>query len=407
MKFIDALYGEIDLGIPKWILSIPELQRLREVRLCNVNSPYITGGTNLNRFEHAIGTAFLAEQLTNKNKIKEPDKSNFIIASLLHDFVTPPFGHSLEYLFDALGKSEYEHAQLDTLFKGKTVQSSRKYYMDRKSILMHKIDSIDIKNIRKLMMSEHYLSRFLIGEIDIDNIDNVYRFAYHIGIKFDHDSPVYLANNINYINNYLILNDENIIKYKEWYETRKKLYKYLLEDSGEFVAKALLERVFIELIKAEVINQFDWILVDYELVQKALLQGNKIAKNCIQKYMLMDFPEFHEIYYTNEYKKIDNILLKDKISIIEKAFKKNVLVHFIRDVNKTQRVIKGVLVDSNNNQLEKIIIGEQNDRYLIGLFSDSLEDIVSTKKYIENTYALELKKLNLNEKTKEKQIPIF
>ena len=39
----------------------PEVQRLREVRLCNINSLCITGSANTNRYEHSVGTAFLAQ----------------------------------------------------------------------------------------------------------------------------------------------------------------------------------------------------------------------------------------------------------------------------------------------------------------------------------------------------------
>lgn len=104
MFFHDALYGDIDLNISSKILSLPELQRLREVRLCNINSPFITGGSNINRFEHAIGTAYLAQVFSEKHFVRGENRKNFIIASLLHDVVTAPFGHSLEYLFSALGK---------------------------------------------------------------------------------------------------------------------------------------------------------------------------------------------------------------------------------------------------------------------------------------------------------------
>ena len=58
----DALYGAINLPDFIWdIISCPELQRLREVRLCNINSLCLTGGANINRYEHAIGTCYLAK----------------------------------------------------------------------------------------------------------------------------------------------------------------------------------------------------------------------------------------------------------------------------------------------------------------------------------------------------------
>ena len=54
MYIWDALYGKIEFSslIYKCMLS-PEVQRLREVRLCNINSLCITGSSNTNRFEHS------------------------------------------------------------------------------------------------------------------------------------------------------------------------------------------------------------------------------------------------------------------------------------------------------------------------------------------------------------------
>ncbi len=408
MKFIDALYGEIDLDLKPEIISLPELQRLREVRLCNVNSPYITGGASLNRFEHAIGTAYLAQQFALKNKIEKSEKELFIIGSLLHDIVTPPFGHSLEYLFDALEKNVYEHAHLDTLFKGKTIQYSRPYFMNKKSILFHKIDFIETKKIHELYKSKHYLSKYLIGDIDIDNIDNVFRFAYHVGIKFNAQTPLHLAEILKYKDNKLVITDNgHAALYNEWFIIRKRLYKYLLENHGDFVAKALLERVFIELIKDDVINEYDWILVDFGFVLKAINSKNAIAKTCIQRYMSMDFPKYQGIYQTHSCKKMDSILSSDKIEIIERSFKKEVFLHFIRDVNKTQRVLNLFLINEDEKFLKNIRIGEPNDRYLIGFFSDNPKAIPDAIKLIENSFEIELNELNGDKKKSQEQLSLF
>ena len=407
MEFFDALYGKIEVAISHAILAIPELQRLREVRLCNVNSPYITGGSNLNRFEHAIGTAHLAEKFCKKNEVNETDKKNFIIAALLHDMVTPPFGHSLEYLFEAIGKCVYEHAQLDTLFKGKTVQSSRLYYMNKKSTLLSRNDLIDIESVKNIILGNTPLSKYLINDIDLDNIDNVFRFAYHIGIKFKGSTPVELSEKINYRAGSLVFSDDNVELFKEWYLVRKQLYKLLLENHGEFVAKALLERVLIELIKEDALNEYDWILVDFDLVQKALRDGNSVAKQCIQNYMLMDFPKHYEIYYIKDYKKIDALLAENKIQIIDEAFDRNVFLHFIRDVNKTQRPVKGVYIDPNTNQKKMKTIGRRNDRYLVGFFSDKLSSISFTRKQFEEIINEKLLRLNKDEKNEKKQLSLF
>ena len=108
MYIYDVLYGKIDFSPMIWkCLFTPEVQRLREVRLCNINSLCITGSSNINRFEHSVGTAFLAQYnvLINRSKYitHEHELDLFIVAALLHDVANGPFGHSYEYLMEKQG----------------------------------------------------------------------------------------------------------------------------------------------------------------------------------------------------------------------------------------------------------------------------------------------------------------
>ena len=54
MYIYDCLYGKIEFDdiIYKCMLK-PEMQRLREVRLGNINSLLLTGSANCNREEHS------------------------------------------------------------------------------------------------------------------------------------------------------------------------------------------------------------------------------------------------------------------------------------------------------------------------------------------------------------------
>jgi HD superfamily phosphohydrolase len=404
MYFIDALYGKIELDIPPEIIKTPELQRLREIRLCNINSPFITGGTSLNRFEHAIGTAYLAQEITRNLKQDQHDQNSFIVAALLHDIITAPFGHSLEYLYESIKNKEYEHANIwQMIFTGKTIPSSRNFFAEKKSSLHLALGRTTIETIRSIFEMKHPLSKLLINEIDIDNIDNVFRFAYHIGLTFDKKSPLLIAKNLHYENGILFINPEGVSHFEEWFRVRRQLYKYLLEDEGEFMAKALLERAFIECFKDDLISEYDWVLTDAEIVKKILLNKNTIAKNSIQKLMLMDFPTKRNIYFTNDYDIMDKILLKGKINLINYAFTKGVLLHFIRDVKKTCRQL---LVKTNDDVGTQKTIGYLDDRYLIGIFSDNISGMRIVEKYLREHLSVDLFDVR-EKKPDETQTSIF
>jgi len=103
-KYIyDPLYGVIYLPDFIWnVITTPELQRLREVRLCNINSLCLVGGANINRYEHSIGTFFLARECLNSwplfNPITKKEYELFLLAALLHDITSAGFGHLVEYI---------------------------------------------------------------------------------------------------------------------------------------------------------------------------------------------------------------------------------------------------------------------------------------------------------------------
>lgn len=386
MYFLDALYGKIELNIPIEVLITPELQRLREIRLCNINSPFITGGTSLNRFEHAIGTAYLAQEIIKVHTKDKSDQTAFIIAALLHDIVTAPFGHSLEYLYESIGNKEYEHANIwQMIFTGRTIPSSRNIFCGKKTSLQFAIEPKILKKVQSLLERNHQLSYLLVNDIDIDNIDNVFRFAFHIGLSLDKSLPLNLAKALKY-NGQLSVPSEWLIYFEQWFEVRKQLYKYLLENEGEFVAKALLERAFIECFKENLISEYDWVLTDAEIIKYIITEGNEIAKKCIQRLMLMDFPKYKKVFYICDYKKVDRIFDKLKLDIVDFAFKNDVLLHFIRDVNKTCRRLSINVSDKNKD----MYVGELNDRYLVGMFSENLSSINNIESYLKKELKFDL-----------------
>ncbi len=239
--------------------------------------------------------------------------------------------------------------------------------------------------------------------MDIDNIDNVFRFAYHVGISFEQNLPLLVSKHLNYKNGILYIKPEAISYFEEWFHIRKQLYTYLLENKGEFVAKALLERALIECFKDELIDEYDWILTDYEMIELIAKKGNVIAQKNIQKLMLMDFPQYNVIFYSKDYQLIDDLLAKEKINLIDYAFSKGVLLHFIRDVNKTCRQLH---IKTNEQNSEKKTIGVLNDRYLIGFFSDNQNKIKVIKCYLQEELKINLKELH-KERENVEQTSIF
>jgi len=89
MKLIhDSVHGTIKLK--DWMVEIidtPEFQRLRRIKQLGFAN-LVYPGANHTRFEHSIGTAFVAEKIADEDEI--------IASALIHDLGHTPFSHSGE-----------------------------------------------------------------------------------------------------------------------------------------------------------------------------------------------------------------------------------------------------------------------------------------------------------------------
>ena len=67
-RFLDPLYGRTTLAANEVeLLHAPEIQRLRNIRMCNINSLLVTGASEISRFEHCLGVVRLAKEWSNSS----------------------------------------------------------------------------------------------------------------------------------------------------------------------------------------------------------------------------------------------------------------------------------------------------------------------------------------------------
>lgn len=286
MYIWDALYGKIEFSplVYKCMLS-PEVQRLREVRLCNINSLCITGSSNTNRFEHSVGTAYLAainiEATVQKHlKLTKKDKETFIIAALLHDVANGPFGHSYEYIMEKKGfvpEQGLGDVLGDVVSTGigahKNSSPFETIFFGKLRALTSILNSLQKDEISKIIAGCHPLSRLISDSIDLDNIDNVFRMAYHMGLTFRREAPKKLAESMYIEDGSVLFLQEAKTYLEEWYSVRQRVYKFLLLNPQEFAGKYMLTEamdILFECIsqgKAEG-RDIKWNYTDYQLMEE-------------------------------------------------------------------------------------------------------------------------------------------
>jgi HD superfamily phosphohydrolase len=151
------------------LLDSPPLQRLRYVRQLGF-SYLVYPGANHTRFEHSLGTMFLADVAARRFGLPRKERTLVVAAGLLHDIGHGPFSHASEPLME-----QYLHTRHDDIerivSRGLTADLLRE----------HGIDPSDLSSI---VRGEHRLSGIIHGDLDVDRMDYLLRDAYYTGAPY-------------------------------------------------------------------------------------------------------------------------------------------------------------------------------------------------------------------------------
>lgn len=384
-KYIyDALYGSYCLPDVVWnVIPTAELQRLREVRLCNINSLCLTGGANINRYEHAIGTCHLAQECLETwpllTAVSTNEQENFLLAALLHDVASAGFGHSVEYIESQSG-FDHETAFLNVItgrasgpytYKSTTLEP---IFFGMPRSISSKVSESDLRLIGESISGKGRFGPLINGDMDLDNIDNVFRLAYHIGITKSGDIPLKLARSLWVEDGGLVVKEENIPLIEEWHDVRKKLYKFLLLNPQEFAAKCMLTEA-IEIAKSKRRHPFNWYDVDFVLFQELNGVSSETA-SLVARIMRGDLYGCIGVFSAAGTAKQSVLTNKDNRTELEEQIGrlirdkfgprfKSVMValHLIVDINKTERQIE---IRTDRGQV--IRVGNRSSQLLVGAF---------------------------------------
>lgn len=352
---LDALYGVVRFPDYVWeILFTPEIQRLRELRLYNINSLYFTGGANINRYEHSLGTCYLALQCIEAklNSIPQKEKMLIAIAALLHDLYNAAFGHSLEYvekfspadlfIYKATDKNyihfKHKHVEFEPIYFGmcEEIPAKLKFALG--------LSELDINKIGNYIKGNGEYGALISGTIDLDNIDNIYRMSYHMGLTQDSHTPLLLARSMWCKKEELYFAKSAIPLVKNWISLRERLYKYLLLNPDEFSAKYMLTEA-IELSQENNIKPYLWYETDFQLLEKLFTCSPDIS-NIISRLMKGTLYGCFGIYKTTNIEIFKLFDCKARRSELESGLSDllvpNIKVRTKGLTKKEQQAIKGI-----------------------------------------------------------------
>lgn len=170
MKIIkDPVHGYVEVeDFALALLDSPALQRLRYIRQLGF-SYLVYPGANHTRFEHSLGTMFLADVACRRFELPDNERTLVTAAALLHDIGHGPFSHASEPLMEAfLHRTHDDIAGIVEQQAGGILRAS----------------GIDPDELCAVVRGRHSLSGIIHGDLDVDRMDYLLRDAYYTGAPY-------------------------------------------------------------------------------------------------------------------------------------------------------------------------------------------------------------------------------
>jgi len=194
LRITDALYGDIRFfSAIADLTQRPLMQRLRQVRLSNIDSLDMPGIANISRFEHSLGTAYLASRVGFSQVLDERETLILQAAALIHDTAITPFGHLVEEALQYVQAGFNHEVKWSVLFSDAIGANElggldTQIFMGRSSGLKEWATKVFGGNgqrflgvILEAIQGRGKFGQCIASELDLDNIDNLTRIAFHMG----------------------------------------------------------------------------------------------------------------------------------------------------------------------------------------------------------------------------------
>jgi HD superfamily phosphohydrolase len=303
--FHDTLYGRICLDDEIQVLaSKPIVQRLRHVRLSNIDSVDLPGIANLSRFEHVLGVAYLASKVAFRTRLPRIEDLVLQSGALLHDWAITSYGHLVEEALQYVG-TRFDHAdRLREIASGEASEEildvNRQILVGRENGLPHWIRSITgseseaanfLVALAQVISGKGQFGKVISGDIDLDNIDNVFRMAYHMGLSIDREIPLQLAKAMVAIgpNGNPIFTRSAERDIEVWKNTRSEVYEHLMLALHDFAGKVMLIFATIRAYEEGEIEKVDWSLTDFDFINRLLSSQIADTKEAAERWIAGEF----------------------------------------------------------------------------------------------------------------------
>jgi len=236
LKFIrDSLHGNLQLNeFEVKIIDTPQIQRLRRIKQLGFTF-LVYPGANHTRFEHSIGSMYLASRLAYGLKLNDEQREILRVCAIIHDAGHGPFSHVSESVL------ERSHEELTS----KLIMESPLF-----DILSEKFDPVEII---KIISGEGSLGQIISGDLDVDRMDYLLRDSYYTGVAYGVIDVERLIHNMKLEDN-LILKSKGVQAAESMLLARYFMYPSVYQHHTTRIINSMFRRCLNQLFAENLIN---------------------------------------------------------------------------------------------------------------------------------------------------------
>jgi hypothetical protein len=177
----DPVHGYVYVSkTEKDIVDSFPMQRLHRLRQL-AGAEFVYPGANHTRFEHSIGTMYLAQRVTENSNLAQHlsrEESEMIrFAALLHDVGHGPFSHVFEHLLEKFLDKTHEEMTVWIVEKSEISDVLKKAGYDADAVAKLATGSLNRKG-------KYFMDQIIQSAVDVDKLDFIVRDTYHTGAEY-------------------------------------------------------------------------------------------------------------------------------------------------------------------------------------------------------------------------------
>ncbi|MCY3998912.1 MAG: HD domain-containing protein [Flavobacteriaceae bacterium] len=281
----DPLYGFVQVTDPliKSVIEHPYFQRLRRIKQMGM-ADFVFPGATHTRFQHSIGSMYLAQKAINTLKrknipISKSEQQGLQLAALLHDIGHGPFSHSSETLF--FPKTSHESITYQV------VELLNQEYGGELTIAL---------SILKGDYPKKYLNQLIVSQIDLDRLDFLNRDRYFTGVSgvnFDVDRIIEM---LDIFENNLVYDFKSLHTLEKFLFDRRFMTLQVYGHKNNILADLLLEKMWTRFKQVELNTKFLLPKFSFWFSQTNKLNDSQISQQMVHEFLKLDDSDMIQLW---------------------------------------------------------------------------------------------------------------